>query len=136
MIFDEVTRGDSVQTLNESMRVLIDATHQSFAETMKGFEIAAGRITIQQRENKKAQAEIERKKAKADKQKNRFFGMMGPVIVKPNEESPVAPKRVASTDGIDERLKQEQAVQPRDSAALLETLSCGEEVRPRPASQV
>ena len=60
IIFDEVTRGNTVQTLNESMRTLIDATHTSFAETMKAFEITAGRITIQERENKKAKEEIER----------------------------------------------------------------------------
>ena len=60
LIHNEMTEGLTSQTLNVSMRALIDATHQSFAETMKAFEITAGRISVQEREGKKSSDEIER----------------------------------------------------------------------------
>ncbi len=60
LINNEMTEGITSQTLNVSMRTLIDATHQSFAETMKAFEITAGRISVQEREGKKSSDEIER----------------------------------------------------------------------------
>ena len=60
LIFNEVTGGNTCQALNESMRVLVTETNASFAETLKALEITAGRITIQERENKKSSDEIER----------------------------------------------------------------------------
>jgi hypothetical protein len=60
LIQNELTAGVTSQLLNTSMRALIDATHQSFAETMKAFEITAGRISVQEREGKKSSDEIER----------------------------------------------------------------------------
>ena len=60
LIYDEVTNGNTCQSLNASMRVLITETNATFAETLKAFEITAGRISVQEREGKKTSDEIQR----------------------------------------------------------------------------
>ena len=60
LIYNEVTSGNTCQALNDSVKVLINDTHANFAETLKAFEITAGRISVQEREGKKMNDEIQR----------------------------------------------------------------------------
>ena len=60
LIFNEVTQGSTGQSLNESVRLLVDETRAGFVETMKSFEKIAGQITVLERETKKASDEIAR----------------------------------------------------------------------------
>ena len=50
IIFNEVTQGNTVQSLNESVRSLISETHSGFVETMRNLEVQASRIVVQERE--------------------------------------------------------------------------------------
>ena len=60
MIFNEVTQGNTVQSLNESMRTSIGETHSGFVETMKNLEQQASRIVVQEREMKTMRDEVSR----------------------------------------------------------------------------
>ena len=60
IIFNEVTQGNTVQSLNESMRILIGETYSGFVETMKNLEQQASRIVVQEREMKTMRDEVTR----------------------------------------------------------------------------
>ena len=47
IIFNEVTQGNTVHSLNESVRSLIDETQSGFVETMRSLEVQASRIIVQ-----------------------------------------------------------------------------------------
>ena len=60
IIYNEVTQGNTVQSLKESARSLIVETQTGFVETMRSIEVQASRIVVQEREMKTMRDEVSR----------------------------------------------------------------------------